>query len=100
ALTLASRSRDRGTFVLLLSGGASAMLALPAPGLTLEDKARTAHALMYAGTPIDALNAVRNHLSASKGGRLAAAAGQSVTLAISDVHGPAAHDRSVIGSGP
>jgi glycerate 2-kinase len=100
ALTLANRSRDRGTLVLLLSGGASAMLAMPAGSLTIDDKARTAHALMHAGVPIDELNVVRKHLSAIKGGRLAAAAGDAITLAISDVHGPAAGDPSVIGSGP
>jgi glycerate 2-kinase len=99
ALTLAARSRDRGTFVLLLSGGASSMLALPAEGLTLDDKARAAHALMHLGVPIEQLNTVRKHLSAIKGGRLARAAGHSVTLAISDVHGEAA-DPSAIGSGP
>lgn len=94
-------SRDRNaTFVLLLSGGASSMLAVPADGLTLDQKARTSRTLMRAGVPIEPLNCVRKHLSAIKGGYLAAEAGQSVTLAISDVHSPTEDDPSVIGSGP
>lgn len=100
ALSLAARSRSGGTLVVLLSGGASAMLAVPADGLTLQDKAATARTLMNAGMAIDELNCVRKHLSAIKGGRLAAAASRTVTLAISDVHGPVPDDPSVIGSGP
>ena len=77
------------------------MLAVPATGLSLEDKMVTARALMKAGAAIAELNCVRKHLSAIKGGRLAAAAaGRTVTLAISDVHGPIADDPAVIGSGP
>jgi glycerate 2-kinase len=100
ALTIAAESRADGVLVVLLSGGASAMLAVPAAGVSLADKVHTARALMNAGAPIAELNCVRKHLSAIKGGRLAAAAAQSVTLAISDVHGPVADDPSVIGSGP
>ena len=85
---------------MLLSGGASSMLAVPAPTLTLADKGVTSRALMNAGAPISDLNCVRKHLSAVKGGRLAAAAGRTTTLALSDVHGPVADDPSVIGSGP
>lgn len=66
----------------------------------MDDKTATAAALMRSGVAIDGLNCVRKHLSAIKGGRLAAAAGRSLTLAISDVHGPVADDPSVIGSGP
>jgi hydroxypyruvate reductase len=55
---------------------------------------------MRAGVAIDGLNCVRKHLSRIKGGQLAAAAAQTMTLAISDVHGPIADDPSVIGSGP
>jgi glycerate-2-kinase len=99
ALALAGEDK-RSTLVVLLSGGASAMLAMPADGITLDDKVRTARCLMKAGTPIDALNCVRKHLSAIKGGQLAASAADSLTLAISDVHGPVADDPSVIGSGP
>ena len=100
ALALAAESRSRGVLVVLLSGGASSMLALPAGGISLADKVRTGRALMNAGVPIADLNCVRKHLSAIKGGRLAAAAQHTVTLAISDVHGPVPDDPAVIGSGP
>lgn len=83
----------------LMSGGGSALLALPAPGLTLADKQAVAEALLASGAPIGVMNAVRKHLSAIKGGRLAAAAwpAQLVTLAISDVPGDGP---GVIASGP
>lgn len=100
ALALAAESQRGGMLVVLLSGGASSLLAVPAAGLTLHDKIATAQALMNAGVPIAGLNCVRKHLSAIKGGRLAVAAGRSATLAISDVHGPIPDDPSVIGSGP
>lgn len=101
ALGVASRVPPDGQLVVLLSGGASALLSLPADGLTLEDKQQTTHALMHDGRAIDELNCVRKHLSAIKGGRLAAACrGQIVTLAISDVVAPVEDDPSVIGSGP
>jgi glycerate 2-kinase len=100
ALELAGRSaRDRGLLVLL-SGGASAMLAAPVSGVTLQDKMRTAKLLMEAGAAIHELNCVRKHLSRIKGGRLAAAAGRTITFALSDVHGPIADDPAVIASGP
>lgn len=85
--------------VVLMSGGASALLELPAPGLTLEDMKRVNRALLASGAPIEEMNAVRKHLSAIKGGRLAAAAAPArvVTLAISDVPGD---DPATIGSGP
>ncbi len=100
ALDLARESADGGWLVVLLSGGASALLAAPVPDVTLEDKMATGRALMRAGVAIDGLNCVRKHLSQIKGGRLAAAAARTITLAISDVHGPVADDPSVIGSGP
>jgi glycerate-2-kinase len=100
ALALASASRQRGTLLVLLSGGASSLMAVPAPGLLLSDKMEAARALMDAGVAIADLNCVRKHLSAIKGGRLAAAALRTVTLAISDVHGPTPDDPAVIGSGP
>jgi glycerate-2-kinase len=100
ALDLARESRDKGWLVVLLSGGASALLAAPVTGVTLEDKTAAGLALMRAGVAIDGLNCVRKHLSRVKGGRLAAAASRTVTFAISDVHGPIADDPSVIGSGP
>ena len=100
ALDLARESRDGGWLVVLLSGGASALLAAPVPGVALEDKTGAGRALMRAGVAIDGLNCVRKHLSRIKGGQLAAAASRTVTFAISDVHGPIADDPSVIGSGP
>jgi hydroxypyruvate reductase len=100
ALALAAESRARGGLLVLLSGGASAMLAAPVEGVDLDAKQQTARLLMRAGAAIDELNCVRKHLSRIKGGRLAAAAGTTVTLALSDVHAPIADDPSVIGSGP
>jgi hydroxypyruvate reductase len=102
ALQLARTVPAGGRLVVLLSGGASALLAAPAPGLALEDKMAATRALLSAGAAIHDLNAVRKHLSAVKGGRLAAAAARAGcdTFAISDVVGPVEADPSVIGSGP
>ena len=85
--------------IALMSGGASALLAAPLAGLTLADKQAINRALLACGANITEMNAVRKHLSAIKGGRLAAAAAPArvVTLAISDVPG---NDPAVIGSGP
>jgi glycerate 2-kinase len=83
----------------LFSGGGSALLPLPAPGLTLEHKQSVNRALLACGATISEMNCVRRHLSAIKGGRLAAAChpARVVTLLISDVPG----DRPVdIASGP
>ena len=76
------------------------MLAVPAPGLTIDDKSATTAVLLRAGLDIGSLNVVRRHLSAIKGGQLAARAGRSITLAISDVCTPVEDDPRVIGSGP
>jgi glycerate 2-kinase len=83
----------------LISGGGSALLAAPAPGLTLADKQAVNAALLACGATIHEMNTLRRHLSAIKGGRLAAAAhpARVVTLAISDVPGD---DPAVIASGP
>jgi len=83
----------------LISGGGSSLLALPAEGLTLEDKQQVNRALLKSGANITEMNCVRKHLSAIKGGRLAAACApaQVLTLTISDVPGD---DPSVIASGP
>ena len=98
ALALAASLKTDETLVVLLSGGASALMAVPADGVTLEDKRATTAQLLRAGADIHALNTVRKHLSAIKGGWLAArASGRCLTLAISDVVGD---DLSVIGSGP
>ena len=101
ALTLAREARPDDRIVLLLSGGASALFAAPAAGLTLDDKSAATRALLASGAAIHDLNAVRKHLSAIKGGRLAAAAGCPVhTFAVSDVISPIDDDPGVIGSGP
>ena len=85
--------------IALMSGGASALLAAPAAGLSLDDKQSINRALLASGANIVEMNTVRKHLSAIKGGRLAAAAAPArvITLAISDVPGD---DPAVIGSGP
>jgi glycerate 2-kinase len=89
-----------GTLLVLLSGGASAMMISPVDGVSLADKRETSRALMSAGAAIHELNCVRKHLSRVKGGQLGVAARRVVTLALSDVHGPVPDDPSVIGSGP
>ena len=83
----------------LISGGGSALLSAPAPGITLDDKQALNKALLKSGASIDEINCVRKHLSAIKGGRLAVAAAPAriVSLIISDVPGD---DPSVIASGP
>jgi hydroxypyruvate reductase len=83
----------------LLSGGASALLAAPAPGVTVADKQAVTRALLKSGATIAEINCVRKHLSKVKGGRLArlAAPARIVTLAISDVPDD---DPATIGSGP
>lgn len=101
ALEMAMAVRRDEALVVLLSGGASALLALPWRGLDLNDKIDAVRALLAGGVEIHSVNAVRKHLSAIKGGRLAAAVrGTTVTLALSDVVGPVEDDPSVIGSGP
>ncbi len=83
----------------LISGGGSSLLALPAEGVTLEDKQAMNKALLASGATISEMNTVRKHLSAIKGGRLARAAypAKIVALMISDVPGD---DPSIIASGP
>jgi glycerate 2-kinase len=83
----------------LISGGGSALLSLPAPGITLDDKQALNRALLKSGANINEINCVRKHLSAIKGGRLALAAAPAkiLSLIISDVPGD---DPSVIASGP
>src|SRR5919205_136602 len=98
-LDLVSGLGEDDLVLALISGGGSALLALPAPSLTLADKQAINKALLRSGASIDEMNCVRKHLSAVKGGRLAAAAypARLVTLMISDVPGD---DPSVIASGP
>jgi hydroxypyruvate reductase len=98
ALAMASGVREQDLLVVLLSGGASSLMALPAEGLSLAHKQQTAQLLLSHGAEIHHLAAVRKHLSGVKGGQLATAASGSVlTLAVSDVVGD---DLSAIGGGP
>jgi glycerate 2-kinase len=106
ALALVRSLSEADPVVVLLSGGASALLVAPVDGLTLADKMQTNRVLLGAGAAIHELNAVRKHLSAIKGGQLAAAArggtggGDIQTFALSDVISPVEDDPGVIGSGP
>ena len=85
--------------IALISGGGSALLSLPAEGISVEDKRAVNRALLKSGAPIAEMNCVRKHLSAIKGGRLAAAAypARVVSLVISDVPGD---DLAAVASGP
>ena len=97
-LRIASSLGSDDLLLVLLSGGASSLLPLPDEGLSLADKQRTTKLLLRSGATIAEVNAVRKHLSAIKGGRLAAATrAQVLTLLLSDVRGD---DLGVIGSGP
>ena len=98
ALDVAGTLQPGERLLVLLSGGASALMAVPADGITLDDKRAATDRLLRAGADIHALNTVRKHLSAVKGGWLAARArGACKALVISDVVGD---DPSVIASGP
>jgi hydroxypyruvate reductase len=99
ALALAGELGEDDLLLALASGGGSALLTLPAPGLELADKQATTRALLRSGAPIGDINIVRRHLSAIKGGRLALAAAPArvVTLVVSDVPGD---DPAQVASGP
>jgi hydroxypyruvate reductase len=96
---IARGADSRDLVIALISGGASAVLPLPADPVTLEEKQDTTRLLLACGATIHEMNAVRKHLSAIKGGRLAqlAAPAPVLSLILSDVVGD---DLSVIGSGP
>ncbi|HXR32635.1 MAG TPA: DUF4147 domain-containing protein [Verrucomicrobiae bacterium] len=99
-LQLLERCDERTAVIFLLSGGGSALVEMPLHGeMQLEDVQEVHRALVTCGAPIDAMNTVRKHLSAVKGGRLAAAAGRAkkITLAVTDV--PAGKE-SALASGP
>ena len=98
AMDIATTGCETDLLVVLLSGGASAKLAMPAAGITLDEKQQAVRQMLLAGADIHALNTVRKHLSAIKGGHLAAATrAQVLTLVVSDVVGD---DLSMIASGP
>ncbi len=98
ALALLSETRRDDLVIVALSGGASAMFAKPAEGITLADKTAMTEALLRAGAPIRELNLVRKHLSAVKGGQLLLAMNEArvIGLILSDVPG---NDLGTIGSG-
>ena len=98
-LRLAESAGERDLVICLISGGGSALLPLPAEGLTLADKQAVTEALLASGATIHEINAVRKHLSRIKGGQLARAAfpARVLTLILSDVVGD---DLDVIASGP
>ena len=98
-LALVQSLTEHDLVLCLISGGGSALLTLPADGLTLEDKQGINKSLLNSGANISEMNCVRKHLSRIKGGRLAAACAPArvVTLTISDVPGD---DPSIIASGP
>ena len=96
---IASESGPRDLVICAISGGASALMPLPAPGITLTKKKSITKRLLASGATIHEINTVRKHLSAIKGGHLAALAAPATVIALilSDVIGD---DLSVIGSGP
>jgi len=97
-MRVASSLSKRDLLIVLLSGGASSLMPAPAPGISLHDKLRVTQRLLKSGASIREINTVRKHLSALKGGRLAAATDATiVTLILSDVLGD---DLSSIASGP
>jgi glycerate 2-kinase len=98
ALEFVSKAERDDLIVFMLSGGASALMAVPGDGLRLSEKVAVVSALTNAGASIRELNTVRRHLSAIKGGRLLKASnGKFLTLILSDVPG---NDLATIGSGP
>ncbi len=100
ALCEAARGAHEDEPVLfLVSGGGSAIAALPAEGVTLREKIETTRALLRSGAAIEEMNAVRKHLSAIKGGQLGAAcrSRQSLALVLSDV---SSNDLGSVASGP
>ncbi|MFO0502739.1 MAG: glycerate kinase [Acidobacteriota bacterium] len=96
---LAAEATAEDLVICCISGGASALMPLPAPGISLAEKQEITRRLLAAGANIHEMNAVRKHLSAIKGGQLArlAAPAPVLTLILSDVIGD---DVSTIGSGP
>jgi hydroxypyruvate reductase len=98
-LALVDGLTENDLVLCLISGGGSALLSLPAPGITAEEKRELTRALLKSGAPIGEMNCVRRHLSAIKGGRLALACSPArvVTLVVSDVPGD---DPAVVASGP
>ncbi|MEE4216481.1 MAG: DUF4147 domain-containing protein [Xanthomonadales bacterium] len=98
ALAFASSLSDEDLLLVLLSGGGSSLMCLPADGVSLSDKQDLGRQLLASGATISEINGVRKHISKVKGGRLANASSARVfTLAISDIPGD---DASMVASGP
>jgi len=99
ALAAADALAEDDLLLVLMSGGASALLPAPAGGISLAEKQAVTRALLHSGAPISEMNIVRKHLSAIKGGHLAARAWPAMThmIGISDIPGD---DMAMIGSGP
>ena len=99
ALALAGTLKAGDLLIALISGGASALMSKPVPGISIHEKFGLVRAVLQCGANIAELNCVRKQVSAVKGGRLARAAGAAAihTLALSDVPGD---DPAIIGSGP
>ncbi len=99
ALQLVASAGPKDLVLALMSGGASALWSAPAAGISFNAKQALTKQLLRSGARITEMNCIRKHLSAIKGGKLAAAAGGSglLTLAISDIPGD---DPAAIGSGP
>lgn len=99
AMALATALGRKDRLLMLVSGGGSALMSMPAPGVTLHDKQVVTQSLLRSGATVAEINCVRTHLSRIKGGRLAVAAApaQVTTLLISDVPGD---DPSFVASGP
>lgn len=97
-LSIAKNAAEDDLVICCISGGASALLPLPAPGISLADKQETTRLLLASGASIHEINAVRKHLSSIKGGQLATASypARVLSLILSDVIG---NDLDVIGSG-
>ena len=97
-IVMSEAARARGTLLVLISGGASALAEVPLPGLALKDIVTTYRLLLTAGLPIERMNTIRRHLSALKnGGLLTSTQAPTATLMMVDVVGA---DASAIGSGP
>lgn len=98
-LKIADNAQETDLIICLISGGGSALLSLPAPGIPLSDKQETIRILLACGATIHEINAIRKHISGIKGGLLAQAAAPAalITLILSDVVGD---DPAVIASGP
>jgi len=98
-MQIAIQAEENDLVICLISGGGSALLPFPAPGITLEDKQETIKILLSCGAAINEINSIRKHISGIKGGRLAQTAypASFVSLLLSDVVGD---DLDVIASGP